>query len=263
MKKILFLLISVGLPVVLSAQSTCQTRVDAHQNATTKERVAYCLTPESATVDNHYSKLIYSGISQYNSPADSAPQQQLHSNAKQGTYRLNNYDLYRTYVGTPQFPQILTEQQPVQMTAYPQEVYAQSGTVVVTQPGQGYTSSTQYTTQLVSSQPDAKSEEEDFFTQTNETQAGINARKNKPGRRWISPEPTIQAQPAATAQVNFSDAPYTYQNDLTPANSTSTNSTTEVSSGLSTPANDPLNVGVNPYTEIPTDSQAAMPVASN
>ncbi len=34
--------------VTAAAQSTCETRVDSHPDATTKQRVAYCLTPEEA-----------------------------------------------------------------------------------------------------------------------------------------------------------------------------------------------------------------------
>ena len=45
------------------AASTCETRVDSHQDATTKQRVAYCLTPEAEAPAAPGPELVYYGVS--------------------------------------------------------------------------------------------------------------------------------------------------------------------------------------------------------
>ena len=63
MKKSLVSLVSCLLTGAVYAQSTCEIRVDAHPNATTNQRVAYCLTPEFNAPDTTYSGLVFSGVS--------------------------------------------------------------------------------------------------------------------------------------------------------------------------------------------------------
>ena len=56
-----FVLFVAALPAV--AASTCETRVDRHQDATTRQRVAHCLTPEPEPPTPAGPELVYYGVS--------------------------------------------------------------------------------------------------------------------------------------------------------------------------------------------------------
>ena len=106
MKKIFVLMTSCLLTGITYAQSTCETRVDAHQKATTNQRVAYCLTPDTVTVDNSYTGLVFSGAS--TRPTQTVqPAAQEHPTAKPGRFNPDKVTVERSYVATAQFPQVV------------------------------------------------------------------------------------------------------------------------------------------------------------
>ena len=85
------------------AQSTCQTRVDAHQNATTPQRVEYCLTQEAdPSLMMAQPELIYAQVSSHQ-PAKE-PKQKEYSSANP-YFNENKYTVMHGYVGTTQFPE--------------------------------------------------------------------------------------------------------------------------------------------------------------
>lgn len=93
------LLNSAALPAFCA--STCETRVDAHQEATTLERAAYCLTPEAEpAVLEAGSELVYYSVS------DKAPEKQPQQDAryKQKYFDKDGVAVAQDYVGTKNFP---------------------------------------------------------------------------------------------------------------------------------------------------------------
>ena len=86
------------------AVSTCETRVDKHQNATTKQRVNYCLTPQlEATVDPEVPDLVYYGVVN-KTPAPAKKESA--SSLDQSYFHGKDLSVYRNYVGTGQFPEL-------------------------------------------------------------------------------------------------------------------------------------------------------------
>lgn len=100
MKKILpvYLLFTA---CALSAQTTCEMRVDAHQGASTMQRVDYCLNApvEPGPMDN--AEVIYYGV------VDTQGKEQAQDDkatAKDGYYSSEQVKVSRGYMGTRKFP---------------------------------------------------------------------------------------------------------------------------------------------------------------
>ena len=100
MKKILsvYLLFTA---CALSAQTTCEMRVDAHQGASTMQRVDYCLNApvELDPMDN--AEVIYYGVV---STQDKQQAQDAKATAKDGYYQSEQVKVSRGYMGTRKFP---------------------------------------------------------------------------------------------------------------------------------------------------------------
>ena len=105
MKKLLVSLVSCLLTGAVYAQSTCEIRVDAHPNATTNQRVAYCLTPEFNAPDTTYSGLVFSGVSTHQ-PHVTQPTQE-RPTAKRRNFKSEKMAVSRGYVPTVQFPEVM------------------------------------------------------------------------------------------------------------------------------------------------------------
>ncbi len=105
MKKIFVFVIAVFTVMPLAAQSTCETRVDKHQKATTKQRVAYCLTPETTPVEQNNTELIYYGVS------SAKPQEETvtPSKNKNPYFYQDKVDVSRGFVGTERFPKFVND----------------------------------------------------------------------------------------------------------------------------------------------------------
>ena len=108
MKKFFISLVSCLLMTTVYAQSTCETRVDAHQRATTNQRVAYCLTPDFGAADTAYSGLVFAGVSSHQ-PQDTQPVVQEHPTAKQGSFKSKNITVNSSYIPTVQFPEVMRD----------------------------------------------------------------------------------------------------------------------------------------------------------
>lgn len=103
MRKELFLLSALLFSTAVFAQSTCQTRVDAHQKATTPQRVEYCLTQDAypaTTVSQP--ELVYAQVSSHQPAAE--PQQKEYTSSNP-YFNEDKYTVMRGYVGTTQFPE--------------------------------------------------------------------------------------------------------------------------------------------------------------
>ena len=276
MKKIFVSVISCLLAVVTYAQSTCETRVDAHQKATTKQRVAYCLTPDAVTVDESYSGLVFSGVSAHQPNTVQNTTQK--PTAKPGRFDPQKVTVSRNYVATTQFPQatqanigqaveITPVAVPVSTQPTTQPVVIELGTtnttddVLIVEPKFEYVSSptVPVAEKLRTAQDDVLKPVEHFMIDevssqgykmeqaVAETKAGLKARQNKPGRNLKQAAPAQEQveQPAQVAQTETpapsTDATYLY------------NEQTDVASS---DVPDTLN-SYNPYEEVPVvDTQA-------
>lgn len=93
-----FVFVSVALPAFCA--STCETRVDKHQDATTTERVSYCLTPEQELPPAAGPELVYYGVSSKEPQID----EKKSSAYKQKYIKGNDFSVAQDFIGTNQFP---------------------------------------------------------------------------------------------------------------------------------------------------------------
>ena len=85
------------------AQSTCETRVDAHQKATTNQRVNYCLNPDYGAQGPQGPQLILSTTDSYTVPQP-APARQVRPTAEKGVFEEADVEVTHSFVQTRQFP---------------------------------------------------------------------------------------------------------------------------------------------------------------
>ncbi len=165
MKKTVLVFCTCLLSAWAGAQSTCETRVDAHPHATTNQRVDYCL---NAAYDNIYNNpgLVFSGVTQRH-PAAEQPAER--ATAHNGYFRTGDVAVSQNFVETRQFPK-LTDGHVSQ-----QEIWGKRRAVY-----QG-----QQLGKDVAQQAACEPQEEKPVVKSavQETPAGLKARSKKPGRR--------------------------------------------------------------------------------
>ena len=272
MKKILVLTLSCLGSVSIYAQSTCETRVDAHQKATTNQRVAYCLTPDYMAPDSTYSELVFSGVSTRNT--QTAPATTVRTTTKPGRFAPEKVSVYRSYIPSTQFPELSQdyEGQPVDeatvmvSSTYTPAPVTQTGTTVA-QANLAPAPQEQFmyvTSPMVPPHPStlgnsalqpaehAMLDEAAGKTRTPyaqpvyETKAGLKARQTKPNRRVIAalvpaPEPAVSTtQTEPVAQTGSQEQPSTQPSVDMPEDLTQTYT--------------PDTLSDNTYTEIPVDT---------
>jgi len=93
------LLCLAALPA--GAASTCETRVDNHQNASTSQRVAYCLGDDETWTEPERPELIYSGV-YGNNPQEE--EEVTPTKNKDPYFRANKKTVSQEYVESEQFP---------------------------------------------------------------------------------------------------------------------------------------------------------------
>lgn len=210
MKKFLILMSLCFLPVLTGAQSTCETRVDAHQRATTKQRVAYCLTPDAVAVDNTYTGLVFSGVSAHY-PSTEQPADTSGAKAKDGEFKPEQVAVSRNYVGTAQFPQVFNDDasEVVQVTS----AVRGSTKPAVTMASEPLQQETEILVPVEHFMIDEKeAEQENLGVHAIESEVGIRTRQTKPARRLMVK--TTQPQPDTEA------VSYTYREELPQSNQT-------------------------------------------
>lgn len=120
MKKILTFLLMVVTSSAVYAVSTCETRVDSHPKATTRQRVVYCLTEEPlVTTSAAGPELVYSGT--YSKTPEAADETT--STVKNGYFKEDKYAIERQYVGSGNFPAFVNDTLSEQERAALEEVY--------------------------------------------------------------------------------------------------------------------------------------------
>lgn len=156
--------------------STCETRVDSHQNATTPQRVAYCLTEEDIRqAQAQEPELIYYGVTS----KEPQPQEPVNPSKNKNPYfEEDKVQVTQGYVSTNRFPEfkndILSEQ----------ERLAQQQAILAAQ----QKAAPDY--HLTGEKP-AKVQVAAQTVLTTETPAGLKKRQNKPARRMQQLQQTV------------------------------------------------------------------------
>ena len=89
------------------AQSTCETRVDAHQKASTVQRVHYCLNGEQADPSVTNPAMVFSGVSSpKQQPAVQPTKQPDEALARPGAFKPKRFQVSKEFVPTRQFPKL-------------------------------------------------------------------------------------------------------------------------------------------------------------
>ena len=199
MKRTVLVVYLCLLSVWAVAQSTCETRVDAHPHATTLQRVDYCL---QETHENSYNNpgLVFSGVTTRH-PATQQPPQQV--TARNGHFRPQEMAVTQNFVETRQFPKFADER------VSQQEIWAQHRAVY-----QGAHMGKEAAEKAACEPQDEKTVEK---SAVKETKAGLKARTQKPGRRLVKEVvPTEEQVPApaetAVQEVTTEDDEYAYDN---------------------------------------------------
>ncbi len=192
-KSFAFFIVFTAAALPAFCASTCETRVDKHQDATTLERAAYCLTPELEPVEAAQSpELVYYGVS-VNEPQDGDSAQ--NARRRQMYFDKNGVAVSQDYVGTRQFPAFtndtLSEQERLALEQAEKEALEKA---------QKEAEKKAATQRAPLRTPSVLTEQEPEMSK-----AQLAARKNKPKRFMKTPEPE---QPAADAYTQ------TPQNEL-------------------------------------------------
>ena len=165
-----------------AAASTCETRVDSHQEATTKQRVAYCLTPEAEAPAAPGPELVYYGVSG-SKPAKKAKEEE--KERKPVYFDKDGVAVTQNYVDSKNFPPFENDRLSVQDRRAAQEMGKDEASKVTACCG---------VKMLASAQNNAWNEE--FGT---ETASGLKDRQTKPRRFMKNPQP--QEDLSDTAQA--------------------------------------------------------------
>ena len=198
-----FVLFSAALPAFCA--STCETRVDAHQDATTRQRVQYCLTPEQAAPVAPGPEVVYYGVSSAK-PADASTEAE--KQRKQVYFDKDGVAVSQNYVDTSKFPAFtndtLSEQEKIAL----EEAQKKQALLQAEQQAKA-----------AQEKPARTMSAEQKVTLANETKAGLLARQTK-AKRYMKevaqqPEPDELAQAySVTPQAN--NAPDAYNPNYTP-----------------------------------------------
>lgn len=181
MKKTVLLLSVCLSSVYAAAQSTCETRVDAHPKATTLQRVNYCLTPDQAAPAPRAAEdLVFSGVTTRGVPQ--TQQDPVRPSARKGSFTPDQVAVVQNLVPTQSFPKLTNEQLSEQEKLARQKAleeerakmeaeFAKANLATVSNPAAGV-------------QPPA----------VQETPRGLQARHQKPGRRFMQKPAVIEPQ---------------------------------------------------------------------
>ncbi len=175
------------------AVSTCETRVDSHPDATTKQRVAYCLTPEPEVPLPAGPELVYYGVSN-TKPAEepeeeSAPREPVH-------FDKDGVAVNQHFMDTKNFPTFandtLSEQERAALEKLAKEDAAKAAKMRQTPTQAESTAAPKTASKTVLAPSSVLSEE---------NEAGLLARRQKP-KRFMKQSSVSETDPAAVYSIN-------------------------------------------------------------
>ena len=188
MKKILFVLV-LGFSAAAAQASTCETRVDAHQGATTLQRVDYCLNepkPEEVVP----AQVIYYGVV---STEEEAEGKQAKDTAKDGYYDGSKIAVSRGYLGTQNFPAFTNDKLSESERAYQRKHMEQARAEANEKIQQAVAEQKAAPARAAGLLPAQEEQpvqvvtavtEETQLAAASETKAGVSRRQKKPARTW-------------------------------------------------------------------------------
>ncbi len=177
------LLISVCLSsVCAAAQSTCETRVDAHPKATTLQRVNYCLTPDPvAPAPRAGEDLVFSGVTPRGVPQ--TQQAPARPSARKGSFAPGQVEVVQNLVPTQSFPKLTNAQLSEQEKRDRQKALEEERAKM----------EAEFAKASVATVSTPAAETKTVVSQ--ETPRGLQARHKKPGRRWMQKPQVLAEQP--------------------------------------------------------------------
>lgn len=206
------------LGAVSCAASTCETRVDDHQKATTRQRVAYCLTEEPQTAASGGPELVYSGV--YSKTPEK--EQKTKSTVRDGYFNENKVSVKHNYVGSGAFPAFtndtLSEQDRAALEQqYLTELAEQRAAASVSSQPQTNVQST--SAQVVQPVAETVASTSKNATNTAQNKQGLKARQSKPKRimKMIVKEEESETVVAQSAQPEKTEADAETENLMTTA----------------------------------------------
>lgn len=241
MKKTVLLLLCSFVWLPLTAQSTCETRVDSHQKATTRERVDYCLNEPVAPAEANGSELIYYGVTS----GKIEEKEVTPSKNKNPYFEPKKVSVSGSYVGTDHFPAFkndtLSEQELAALRAQQEQAYAA-----------GYAAG-QKAAQQQTQTPAPKTTKPAVISKaaekvSTETKKGLAMRQTKPKRELRG---TVKEEPVPTAPIAEADP-------LQTLDAPETNTQAQGNVPSNDPALDDLSYGVSP-----TDGAYPEPLPAN
>lgn len=164
--------------------STCETRVDAHQKATTLQRIAYCLTPETVRTQDTTNGLVFSGVTPRSPEGEAAP---VTASARDGYYNEEKVAVTRSFVGTSRYPQLASGRAPQGNGLVPQEHQMIDEYAPVNRQA-----ALQEALQLKAQ----------LRTYPTETTSGTKSRLSKPSRRWVTKPKAVVVTKQETVLVD-------------------------------------------------------------
>ena len=198
MKKIFLLISLIVCLQVVCAASTCETRVDKHQQATTLQRVNYCLSPDQEPeVSVEEPDLVYYGVVD---KTPSASREKKASSRRQTYFKEQDLSVYRNYVGTDKFPtlenDILSEKE---IQARREAALLEQQEALKSMQGEAGSFAVQKPQRKVVAQQEVSVE----------NAKGLAVRLKKPGRfmRMDEPNSNVQLEEAVTEDEPVADAP--------------------------------------------------------
>lgn len=179
-----------AMPAV--AQSTCETRVDSHPQATTKQRVAYCLTPEKEPPAPAGPQLVYYGVSS-NEPE---PEPQEQSTDREPVYfDKDGVEVNQQFMDTKSFPSFENDTLSTQERAALERLAREDAAQAVAVRRASVKTPAQEAALAATPKLEAPS------VLSEETQIGLLARHKKPKRFMKKAAPTsVQTQTQEVAQ---------------------------------------------------------------
>ncbi len=201
MNKNILLVLLVGMCAQAWAQSTCETRVDAHQEASTNERVNYCLQPGYGDVNIPGPQLIYSAVDAYSIPQSPAVRGQ-RVTAPDKSFDYADIEVTHRFVQTRQFPKYTDGRVSEQYKRELSEALS-SGPEIA-----------QEAVSLTECEP----QEDVLPPSVDETAKGLKARHTKPGRRWagnaqIAASTPVEIPTDTVEEISSTAGGYTYEDD--------------------------------------------------
>ncbi len=248
MKKTVLVLGMCLLSVWTGAQSTCETRVDAHPHASTSQRVDYCLNGNQDAVYNNPG-LVFSGVT----PRHPAAEQSVGKpTAREGNFKQEQVTVSQNFVETRQFPKF-TDGHVSQ-----QEIWDKRRAVY-----QG-----QIAGQEAAEQAACEPQEESILAPAvKETKKGIAARTKKPGRRLMqvtAQETTLQLTEPEMQEVAPASEEYTYDTASTQPSVPATPDAQEyIPAAPEAQEYTPTEVAAEPYAPYAPAGQEEIPVGTS